>query len=67
MGRKLAYYKESHRSCSSARKEICIEVNDEKLKCVLMSREQHAGENHDLNVGNKSFERVKQIKYLGQP
>ena len=49
-----------------ASKEICIEVNDEKLKFILMFRDQHAGQNHNLKIGNKSFERVKQFRYLGQ-
>jgi len=40
-------------------KEICIEVNDEKLKYILMFRDQHAGQNHNLKIGNKSFDRVK--------
>jgi len=31
-----------------ASKEICIEVNDEKLKYILMFRDQHAGQNHNL-------------------
>jgi len=30
-----------------------------------MSRDQHAVQNHNIMVGNKSFERVEQSRYLG--
>ena len=30
-----------------------------------MSRDQHAGQNHNIKISNKSFERMKQFKYLG--
>jgi hypothetical protein len=31
----------------------------------LLSRHQNAGQNHDIKVGNKSYEDVAQFKYLG--
>jgi hypothetical protein len=30
-----------------------------------MSCVQHAGQNHSIKVGNKSFEMVEQFRYLG--
>jgi hypothetical protein len=30
-----------------------------------MSRKQNAGQNHNIKLDNKSFERVEQFKYLG--
>ena len=30
-----------------------------------MSQDQHAVQNHNIYVGNKSFERVEHLKYLG--
>jgi hypothetical protein len=48
-----------------ASKEICLEVNAEKTKYMVMSRNQNAGHNHSVNVDNKSFERVEEFKYLG--
>jgi hypothetical protein len=32
---------------------------------MVMSRDQNAGQNRYIQVGNKSFETVKQFKYLG--
>jgi hypothetical protein len=29
-----------------------------------MSRDQNAGQSHKIKIGNKSFERVKQFRYL---
>jgi ribosomal protein S2 len=46
-------------------KEIGLEVNAEKSKCMVISQDQHAGQNHSIKVGNKSFERVGQFRYLG--
>jgi hypothetical protein len=48
-----------------ASKEIGLEVNDEKTKYMVMSRDQNAEQNHNIKLDNKSFERVEQFKYLG--
>jgi hypothetical protein len=32
---------------------------------MVRYREQHAGKNNNVNIGNKSFATVKQFKYLG--
>jgi hypothetical protein len=48
-----------------ASKEIGLEVNAEKTKYMVMSRNQNAGQNHNMKLDNKSFERVEQFKYLG--
>ena len=36
-----------------------------KTKYMVMSRDQHAVQNHIIMIGNKSFERVEQLRYLG--
>jgi hypothetical protein len=45
-------------------KEIGLEVNAEKTKYMVMSRDQNAGQNGYIQIGNKSFETVEQFKYL---
>jgi hypothetical protein len=42
-----------------------LEVNVEKTKYMVVSGDQNAGQNHDIMVDNKSFERLEQLKYLG--
>jgi virulence-associated protein VapD len=32
---------------------------------MLLSRHQNAGQNRDMEIANRSFENVSQIKYLG--
>jgi ribosomal protein S2 len=33
---------------------------------MLLSRHQNAGQNHDIKIGNRCFENVVQLRYLGK-
>jgi hypothetical protein len=44
-----------------ATKEIGLEVNAEKTKYMVMSRNQNAGQNHNIKLDDKSYERVEQF------
>jgi hypothetical protein len=46
-------------------KDIGLEVNAEKTKYMVMSRDQNAGQNGNIQIGNESLETVEQFKYLG--
>jgi len=35
----------------------CQEESAERTKCVFMSCEQNAGQNYNVKIGNKSFEK----------
>jgi hypothetical protein len=48
-----------------ASKEVGLEVNVEKMKYMLVSRDQNAGQNREIKIGNRSFETVSQFKYMG--
>ena len=46
-------------------KKIGLEVNAEKTKYMVMSRDQNAGRSHSIKIDNSSFERVEEFKNLG--
>jgi hypothetical protein len=48
-----------------ASKEVSLEVNLEKTKCMLMSCYQKVGQNHSIKVATRSFEDLTKLKYLG--
>jgi len=57
--------KKNKESLVVAAKEIGIEVNADKTKYMVMSRDQNAGRSHNMETDNSSFERVEEFKYLG--
>ena len=48
-----------------ATKEIGLEVNADKTKYMIMSRDQNAGRSHSMMINNSFIERVEEFKYLG--
>ncbi|KAJ4448615.1 hypothetical protein ANN_00005 [Periplaneta americana] len=48
-----------------ASKEIGLEVNPEKTKYMIMSRDQNIVRNGNIKTGDLSFEEVEKFKYLG--
>jgi hypothetical protein len=46
-------------------REFGPEVNTEKTKYMLLSRQQNAGLNHGIKVGNRCFENVARFRYMG--
>jgi len=46
-------------------REIGMEVNADKTKYMVMSRDQNAGRIHSVRIHNSAFERVEEFKYLG--
>jgi len=56
--------KENTEALVVASKEIGVEVNADKTKYVVMSRDQNAGRSHNIQTDNRSFERVEEFKYL---
>jgi hypothetical protein len=45
--------------------EAGLEINVEKIKYMLLSRHQTAGQNQDIDTANRLFEIGSQSKYLG--
>ena len=46
-------------------KEIGLEANVEKIKHMVMARDQNAERSHRMKTDNSSFERVEDFIYLG--
>ena len=57
----LIYWEEAYipkgkcRSFGWASKEIGLEVNSDKTKYVVMSRDQNAGQSHSMKIDNSSL------------
>ena len=81
LGASMCTIKENTEASVFVSKENGLELNDKKTKCMVMSRDQHAVQNHNMYVcmfvcvcvciyiyiyvGKKSFERVEHFRYLG--
>ena len=65
LGRSIHTVKENAKALVVATKEIGLEVNADKTKYMVKSREQTAGLSHTMKVGSSSIERVEEFKYLG--
>ena len=57
--------KKNTKSLAVASKEIGLEVNADKTKYMVMSRNHRAGRIHNIKNDNSYFENVQDIKYLG--
>ena len=47
-----------------ASREIGLEINADKTKYMVMTRDQNARRSHRIKTDNSSFERVEEFKYL---
>jgi hypothetical protein len=65
LGGSVHVIKKNTEALVAASKETGVEVNAEKTKYMVMSRNQNGGQNHYIKVDNKSFKRVEHFKYLG--
>jgi len=65
LGGNIRAVKEKAEALVVGAKEIGLEVNADKTKYTVMSRDQNAGRNQSMKIDNSSFERVDEFKYLG--
>jgi hypothetical protein len=64
LGGSVHTVKKNKESLVVASKETELEVNADKSKYMVMSRDQIAGPGHDVKTDSSSFERVEEFKYL---
>ena len=65
LGGNVQTIKENAEALIVASKEIGLEVNADKTKYMVMSRDQNAGRSYSMKIDNRYFERVEEFKYLG--
>ena len=59
LGGSVRTVKENAETLVVATKEIGLEVNADKTKYMIMSRDQNAGRSHSMKIDNSSIERVE--------
>jgi len=65
LGGNIHNLKENAETLVAATREVGLKVSADKTKCMVMSRDQNAGQIHSLRFDNSTFERVEEFKYLG--
>jgi len=65
LGGSIHSLKENAEALLAATREIGLEVNADKTKYMVMSREQNAGRIHSVRTDNSTFDREEEFKYLG--
>jgi len=65
LGGTIHTLKENAEALVAATREIGLEVSADKIKYMVMSRDQDAGRIHSVSIDNCTFERVEDLKYLG--
>ena len=65
LGGSIHTLKENAEALVAATREIGLEISADKTKCMVMYRDQNAGQNHSVRIDNSTFKRVEEFKYLG--
>jgi ribosomal protein S2 len=65
LGNNISTIKKNTETLLDACKEIGLEVNTEKTKYMLLSRQQNAAQSYDIKIANRCFENVAKFRYLG--
>ena len=64
LGGSIHTLKKNAEALVAATREIGLEVNADKSKYMVKSRDQIAGRIHNMRIDNNTFDRVEEFKYL---
>jgi len=65
LGGSIHTVQENAEALTVASKEIGLELDADKTKYMVLSRNQNTGQSHNIKIDNSSFERVEEFRYLG--
>jgi hypothetical protein len=65
LGDSINTIKDNAENLLDASRDVCLEINAEKTKYMIMSRHLNAGQNQNIRIANELFEIMAEFKYLG--
>jgi hypothetical protein len=63
-GENINTLKKNIQTLIDSSKEVGLEINTKKTKCMLLSHQQNAVQHHDIKIGSRYFENVVQFRYF---
>jgi hypothetical protein len=65
LGDSIRTIKENSETLLEASRDIGLEINAEKTKCMIMSRHPNSGQKQNIRIADESFEKAAKFKYFG--
>ena len=66
LGRSVHTIKKNTEALANASKETDLQVNADKTKYMVMSRDQNAGRSHNIKIDNSCFEMGGTVQIFGK-